>query len=518
MDTNPKLIEFLLAPRSYPEGTSAVTHMETHISHVFIGDTLVYKIKKPLDMGFLDFTSLKKRHVFCKKELSLNARLAPHIYLSVDPIYGTRDKFSFTPLAGGKIVEYAVRMKRIPMDCLLYDLIGRGMPLAGQAVAVGRALARFHQHAAVYRGEKYGGAEAVLAATEENFSQIKPFRGSTLDGSTYRKLLDYTRTFLSRHRGIFAERQRDGHIRDGHGDLHCQHICLGSPPVIFDCIEFNESFRIIDVLEDIAFLFMDLEFRGRFDLSAGLFRAYFTHNEKEFDSELLRFYKVYRAVVRGKVEGFLARELDEGPPKERALETARNYFRLADYYIEHSQTHFNPVVFMGLSGSGKSTIARLFATHAVILRSDSIRKEMAGLPENEHAYNAFGQGLYAAETTDRLYDILLDRAIGNARAGKRVIVDATYLKAGRSAAFHDGCLREGLNPFFIQCVADEKVLRERIKKRMADNRDISDAGIEILEHQLQHGEEPEGLPSFRLMRINTEDAIANIVQALKEFL
>lgn len=512
------MIEFFLKPQSYPHITSAITHIQTHISHVFIGDDFVYKIKKPVNMGFLDFTNLKRRHFFCEKEITLNSRLSPHIYLSVEPIYEKHEQFSFDPLPGGNIVEYAVKMKRIPMDCLLFNLIGQGMTLAGQLEAVGGTLSLFHKNAALYQGKKYGGVEAILAATEENFEQIKPFLEITVDKSSYQKLVDYTRTFIARHGQKFADRKKDGHIRDGHGDLHCQHICLGNPPVIFDCIEFNEAFRIIDVLEDIAFLLMDLEYRGRFDLSSELFRAYFAHNEEAFDLELLRFYKIYRAVVRGKVESFLARELDEGTPKERALEAARGYFMLADYYIRCEGKHFNPIVFMGLSGSGKSTIARRFSANAVILRSDSIRKEMAGRVEKEHDYSTYGEGLYTAEMTDKLYTTLLNRAIENALAGKRVIVDATYLKTRRSEEFYRRCVREGLNPFFIQCFAEEKILRERIKKRMEENIDISDASLDILEHQLKHGEESKGLPSFRIMRINTEDAIDNIICALREFL
>ena len=174
MDTDYRLIEFLLKPQSYPHITSAITHIQTHISHVFIGDDLVYKIKKPVNMGFLDFTHLKRRHFFCEKEMTLNSRLSPHIYLSVEPLYGKHEQFSFDPLPGGKIVEYAVKMKRIPMDCLLYNLIGQGMTLAGQLEAVGRTLSLFHKNAAIYKGKKYGGVEAILAATEENFEQIKP--------------------------------------------------------------------------------------------------------------------------------------------------------------------------------------------------------------------------------------------------------------------------------------------------------------------------------------------------------
>ena len=516
--TEQRLIDFLLNPHNYPERPSAVSHLETHISHVFVGDEFVYKVKKPVNFGFLNFSTLKKRHFFCEKEVILNSRLAKGIYLGVQPIYKSDRGFSFALHEGGLPVEYAVRMKRISLDCLLFKLIGEGKPLYGSLDDVGRTLALFHENAALYRGRKFGGIESIGAATEENFEQIKPFTALTINKKILRLLMTYTRTFIADHKDKFAERRRNGYIRDGHGDLHCQHICLEHPPIIFDCIEFNESFRIIDILEDIAFLFMDLEYRGRFDLSARLHKAYFARQQKVLDEELVRFYKVYRAVVRGKVEGFAVRNMEDKSEKERAVARARDYFGLADYYINYFQKPFNPLVFMGLSGSGKSTIARDFSPNAVILRSDEIRKEITGHKKDKHAYSSFGEGIYAPELTHQIYCLMLERAIECARKGKKVIVDATYLKANQRKDFYETCITKGLNPFFIHCFAREAVLKDRIRNRIEAGTDVSDADISILEHQLKHLEGPEELPCYRTLRINTEDAIHNIVYALREFL
>lgn len=513
-----QLIEFLLNPQSYPEKPSAISHLETHISHVFIGDEFVYKVKKPVNFGFLDFSTLKKRHFFCQRELMLNSRLAKGIYLGVQPIYKSGHGFSFVLEEGGQPAEYAVRMKRIPLDRLLFKLIGEGRPLYGSLEDVGRTLAQFHENVAAYKGRKFGGIESMSAAVEENFEQIKPFTSLTLNKKIFRLLITYTRTFLVDHNGKFAERRRNGYVRDGHGDLHCQHICLEHPPIIFDCIEFNEGFRIIDILNDIAFLFMDLEYRGRFDLSSRLHKAYFACQPKVLDEELLRFYKVYRAVVRGKVEGFAAQNIENRCQKESAVARARDYFGLADYYLNYFQKPFNPVVFMGLSGSGKSTIARDFSPNAVILRSDEIRKEIAGVRKEKHVYSPFGDGIYAPDLTRQIYCLMLEKAIECARKGKRVIVDATYLKANQRKDFHETCIMKGLNPFFIHCFAREAVLKGRIRNRMQTGTDISDADISILEHQLKHLEEPVELPRYRTLRINTEEAIHNIVYALREFL
>jgi aminoglycoside phosphotransferase family enzyme/predicted kinase len=520
MDTGktPKeLISFLLDPDSYLEKPINVAHIETHISHVFVCDTFVYKIKKPVNFSFLNFSSLRKRQYFCNKEVILNTRLAKDIYLNVVPIYGADGHYSFIE-DKNRPVEYAVRMKKIPMDCLLFNLIAEGRPLYGELEEVGRTLALFHGNIEPYRGKKFGGIETILATTEENFEQIKPFCGVTLDQKVYETIMSYTRNFFEQNKSLFGIRKGHGFIRDGHGDLHCQHICLEHPPVIFDCIEFNDSFRVIDILQDIAFLFMDLEYRGRFDLTSCLFKSYFSHQRSALHEDLLRFYKVYRAVVRGKVEGLTAGSVGEAREQGLATARARNYFDLADYYIRYAHRPFNPVVFMGLSGSGKSTIAREFAPDAVILRSDEIRKEATGVKKDEHHYRAVGEGIYTSELTRKIYCALLENAVNNAREGRKVIVDATYLKEHQRRDFYDSCIGKGLNPFFVHCYASEEVLKDRIRKRMKEGRDISDAHLGILEHQLKHLEEPDELPGFRVLRINTEDAIDRIVNTLKEFL
>jgi uncharacterized protein len=518
LESNRKIVAFLSDPGNYPEATPEVAHVETHISHVFLCEHFVYKIKKPVNFGFLDFSTLRKRRFYCTREVLLNGRLAPHIYLGAVAIFGKGDAYSFSPQRRSRPVEYAVRMKRIALDCLLYNLIEEGRPLYGELDEVGRALARFHRGAAIDRGKRYGDLGTVGSATRENFQQVGPFRGVMLDDGVYETLIRYTDDFLAGQSSRFAQRKRDGLVRDGHGDLHCQHICLEHPPVIFDCIEFNDAFRIIDVLEDVAFLLMDLEFRGRFDLSSGLEKAYFNHWQDAYDEDLLRFYKIYRAVVRGKVECFSARDLVDGAAIQKSALRARDYFDLAHHYVSQYKSPFNPIVFMGLSGSGKSTIARDFSPDAVIVRSDDIRKEMTEIGGGRHAYAPYGEGIYEPETTGRVYCALLDRTVRHSRAGKRVIVDATYLKAGLRQDFYATCMANGLNPFFVHCVAGEEVLRQRIKGRMEEGTDVSDAHLGILEAQLRHREEPEELPSYRVLRINTEDALHNIVRALKEFL
>ena len=235
-ETEHRLIDFLLNPQNYPEKPLAVSHLETHISHVFIGDEFVYKVKKPVNFGFLDFSTLQKRRLFCEKEVLLNSRLAKEIYLGVQTVYKSDLGYGFDPQGGSRPVEYSVKMRRIPLDCLLFKLIDEGRPLYGAMEDVGRALALFHGNTAPYRGRKFGGIESIRSAMEENFQQIKPFTTLTMDRKIFGALTTYTSAFLAGHKDAFAARKRNGYIRDGHGDLHCQHICLTHPPIIFDCI------------------------------------------------------------------------------------------------------------------------------------------------------------------------------------------------------------------------------------------------------------------------------------------
>jgi aminoglycoside phosphotransferase family enzyme/predicted kinase len=518
MEVDSKLIEFLLNPDNYPEKPHVVDHYETHISHVFVGDSIAYKVKKPVDFGFLDFTTLEKRRLFCREEVRLNSRLAKDYYLGVTPIYSEDNTYSFSRTAAAKIAEYAVQMRRIPEERLLDYLIGQGRLLHTEMEPVGITLARFHEDVPAYRGRLYGGLGSVIAATEENHEEIKPFVGLTLDQRLYDDLVEYARGFIRQWKGLFELRKKDGLVREGHGDLHSQHVCLTHPPIIFDCIEFNKRFRISDMLEDIAFLLMDLEFRGRWDLSRTLFRAYFSIRRDALVAQLLRFYKVYRAVVRGKIEGLTARSVTDEGARQDAVRRAKEYFSLAGYYIKSGNARFNPIIFMGVSGSGKSAIATGLFPDAFILRSDAVRKELLGLKPDEHKYVEYGTGVYAGDMTEKTYRVLAQRAVEETRSGKRVILDATYLKEAERLALLSACTDANLNPFFIHCCAAEPVLMKRVERRFAEGADVSDAHPSILQEQLKIKEEPSDLPFFRVLRLNTDEDLETIQKALREFL
>lgn len=519
MEVDRGLVDFLSRPESYREHPAAIVCRETHISLVFVGDTTVYKIKKPVDLGFLNFTTLDRRRSFCREEVRLNRRLAPDTYLGIIPIYKTTTGYSFGRKKGAACAEYAVRMRRFPEERLLSYLVGRGRLLDGALGDVGTMIGLFHGRARAHRHDPFGSIETVQTNTEENFVQIAPYRGAGLENATYSRLVAYTRDFMESHGRLFDVRKEKGLVREGHGDLHSRHVCLIEPPIVVDCIEFNKRFRIGDVLEDIGFLLMDLEYRGRLDLSAALSDAYFSVVPEAADADLLRFYKVYRAIVRGKIEGFTADATPDGEGRVAATRRAGNYYLLAEHYTKGHGNIFNPVVFAGVSGSGKSTIARGLFHDALVLRSDLVRKEIAGIAAGRHVYVEYGSGMYGPDMTDEVYRAMAERATAAAKHGRRVIVDATFLAASQRLRFHETCIREGLNPFFVFCFADESALRNRVARRMAEGVDVSDAHMAVLERQLGEVEEPAELPSFRIMRLDTtDDAPGAIQSALARFL
>ncbi len=513
------LIDFMLDPGNYPEAPLSIEYHETHISQVFVGDRFAYKIKKPVDFGFLDFTTLEKRRFFCNQEVTLNSRLAPGIYLGVVPIYGRDEEHSFMGRKDFCVVEYAVRMKRVPEEKLLYRLIENGRLLYRGLEETGRVLGGFHRAATAHRGNPYGGIEAIRANTEENFAQIRTARGPMIDEAFYESLVAYTRDFLKENSELFEARKSGGLVREGHGDLHARHVCLIHPPVIVDCIEFNERFRIIDVLDDMAFLFMDVEYRGRFDLTSALSTAYFSTIPEAESWGLLCFYKAYRAVVRGKIEGFTAASIGDESAKATTTLRARNYYLLARYYVEECSRRFNPIVFMGLSGSGKSAISKDLIPEAVIIRSDEIRKEIAGIRPGTHVYVGYGEDIYGPETTARTYRAMTDRAIAAAGAGERVILDAVFLGSDERLALYNECAKTGLNPFFVHCTADLETLKERVEERRLAGTDVSDARVAVLEQQLRIAQDPSELPFCRVMRLDTsEEDVPSIRSALQLFL
>jgi aminoglycoside phosphotransferase family enzyme len=311
--------------------------VQTHISFVFVADDFVYKIKKPVNFGFLDFSSLEKRRYFCHQEVSLNRRLSKDIYVGVLPVRFTGERHVMGE-ASGEIVEYAVKMKRIPHEALMKSVFEKRELTEAHLHSIARVLSSFHR--AAFRNkevDRFGEPESVKINTDENFLQVEPFLHISIEKDTFTRLKRWTEAFYAGNRGLFLQRIAEKRIRDCHGDLHMEHICLMEGIPIIDCIEFNERFRYSDTLADIAFLLMDLDYRGGRVFSDMLWKEYERLANESNVEALLTFYKVYRAFVRGKVNSFRLNDKGIGDSeKQSARNIARKYFKLADSYIQES--------------------------------------------------------------------------------------------------------------------------------------------------------------------------------------
>jgi aminoglycoside phosphotransferase family enzyme len=335
MTDRPSMIDDLLDPASLPDKTQNVSLIQTHISLVFVADEFVYKVKKKVDFGFLDFRTLEKRKHYCHQEVRLNQRLARDIYIAVLPITYNGMQYRMGEGEGGEVVEYAVKMKRIPQDTLMKSMFSRGELHEGHLKEIARVLCDFHSNAERSPEiDKFGEPDAFKINTDENFEQTKKYLGTTIEKGDFHALRNWTNHFYKENKGLFQERVEAGKIRDCHGDLHMEHICLKEELAIIDCIEFNDRFRYSDTLADVAFLLMDLEYQGGIGLADRLWEFYRERAGEAGMESLLAFYKVYRAYVRGKVSSF---QLDDDQiglqEKEAITQKAKSYFRLARSYI-----------------------------------------------------------------------------------------------------------------------------------------------------------------------------------------
>jgi hypothetical protein len=327
-----KLERALMTREAYPELTRKVEFTETHISLVFLTDDYVYKIKKPVNYGFLDFSTLEKRKHFCMKEVELNKRLCPDVYLGVLSV--TFDNGTIALDGKGQTIEYVVKMRRIPMENLMIRTLREKRLTKEMVERVGKAIALFHTQAAVSNEiDEFGSIDVIKTNTDENFSQTEKYIGLSITKSQFDSIKTYTNNYLNNKADMFNRRVAERRIKDCHGDLHLEHICVTEPIRIFDCIEFNDRFRYSDTAADIAFLAMDLDFNGRRDLSEVLMDAYVRFSGDKGVREVVNFYKVYRAYVRGKVVSFRLGTLDLTSRKE-VLRTAQKYFGLANTFVQ----------------------------------------------------------------------------------------------------------------------------------------------------------------------------------------
>lgn len=508
-----RIIEELSRPEAYPEPVRDVQVIQTHISVVFLAGPHVYKVKKPVDFGFLDFTTLEKRHHFCREELTLNRRLSPDLYIDVVPVIERDGLLRFG--GPGTPVEYAVLMKRLDQNRLLSSLLDRGEATGEMVERIAGKIADFHLSEKT-SGEikEIGGTAAVVFNTEEDFQQIEPYVGRTLSRETCRIIADYTRTFLEVNRVTFRNREEEGWIRDGHGDLHTQHVCINDVIQIYDCIEFNRRFRYADVLCDAAFLAMDLTRRGFPDLADRYTATYLAKTGQEGTEALYNFYACYRAVVRGKVEGFRSDDPNIAEEESRnAAENASGFFHLARAYAE---TLYPPTLFLtcGLMGSGKSSLAGGLAGRLdlLTLSTDEVRKELAGLPPTESRHVPFGEDIYSGRFTQLTYNELHARAEDALKKGRSVILDGSYIDPSRRGEALRVAGRSGSRPIVLYREASEELLRERLRRR-AGKTTVTDGREEILTDQIRAFAPPDEVPPASLMIVEAALPLEEAVTA-----
>lgn len=459
----------LMGKDAYPDPTETVSYRETHISRVYLTDSLVYKLKKPLNLGFLDFSTLEKRKFYCHEEVRLNRRFSPETYLGVSELVEKNGRVGFS--GNGRVIDYAVRMKRLPDAMMLDQMLERaGHELPGRMSELAEALDKIFKIAEPSIDPAHPNNQVVENNCRENLAQTEMAIDRELSETAHRCMARLTENQLDDLREVLRQREADGFVRDGHGDLHSGNICMTQPIQVYDCIEFNRRFRVADIASDLAFLLMDLEFRRRPDLSAMLLKAYQERAQDTDLDKLLPFYKQYRAWVRGKVDAILASENDVSEQaRHEAHRLAIRYFNLALGYS------LQPTLFVttGLMGVGKSTFAEAIAgaTNAVVLRSDIIRKELADLPTQTSSRDNYGQGLYSSEMTENTYDELYARAERLLIQGKSVVADASFADPGQRRRFKDLAKRHHIGFCILHLRCADEVALARLDSRTDDASD-----------------------------------------------
>jgi aminoglycoside phosphotransferase family enzyme/predicted kinase len=505
------MVEALLRPGAYPPpAPTRVDLVTTHISWVFLTDHDVWKVKRPVDYGFLDYTTPERRRHCCEEEVRLNRRLAPGVYLGVVPV---RLGPGGHMLAGdGPIVDYAVHMRRLA-DAASADALLRSGALGHDHLwLVAGLLARFYAAAAAT--PRYGAVAAIGANVTENFEQARPFVGRLLTASTFDAVRAWQTGFLARHPDRFGARVAQGRIREGHGDLRLEHVYFeDGRPLIIDCIEFNERFRMGDVAADAGFLAMELDTRDRADL-AGSFLGRFALESDDYDLyDVVDFYLSYRAWVRGKVAAFLA--ADPSTPADKARRKAgeaQALFARAERYTRPPASAGPVLAVGGVIGTGKTTLAEALARALAlpVVASDRTRKWLAGVGPTERA----PASAYDPAFSERTFDEVFRRAAAVAGSGRGVILDATFRGRDLRHRARELAARHGRPFLFVETTCDDATLRDRLRRRAAGP-SVSDATEALLARVRAEFEPVTELAPAEHLVVRTTEPVPALVEAVR---
>lgn len=494
------LVEAMRRPHFYPEPTETVELRQTHISCVFLVDDYVYKVKRPVNFAFIDCRDLSQRYRFCAEEIRLNSRLSPLTYLGVWAIYRRDGNY----ILGNKVdnpdldaTEYAVKMRRLPAGRMLDRLVSSNAVDANSIFAIASKIAAFHANASDEQGWRYGCAAAIAREIDAELEENRAFVSDTLTAGQYSQIAAFFHFFVEKHTQQLDQRARRGRVKEGHGDLRAEHVCIqGDRIEVIDCVEFNERLRYGDVASEIAFLTMDLDRLGDRFLADELIAAYM---DKAADVELaglIPFYKCYRACVRAKVDSLRSRQLEiDATDRDDARQRASDYFALATAYAILATPAL--IIVCGLSGTGKSTVARRLRIRTGFdhLNSDEVRKRLAGIPPTARAHSDYSSGLYSEHFNRMTYDELLRETEDSLQGGRGVILDATFkLREDRESVMKLST-RLRMPALFIECVADKEEVVRRLDRREALDDDVSDATRAVYEKQIREFEPLTEIPT-----------------------
>jgi len=487
LESRDLIIQAMQTPEFYDHEVSEVIMLQTHISWVFLTGDFAYKVKKPMDFGFLNFTELDQRKHFCEEEIRLNKRLADQIYIKTVKITGSESQPSLN--GDGQAIEYAVKMRQFDQSQLIDKLLSDDQLQPSHIDDIAKQAAGFHQNITIANSQsELGTAESVYAPVIQNFEQLDPLIKDKDAREQLERLQSWSTTEFKKIESVLKQRKEQGFIRECHGDMHLGNMALVNNQVtIFDGIEFNDEFRWIDVMSEVAFLVMDLIDRNATAYAYRFLNHYLELTGDYEGLQVLRFYLVYRAMVRAKIASFtlLTPDLAEAE-QQKVMQQYSSYTNLAETFTKANQQSL--YITHGVSGSGKTTASQnLLEEKALIrIRSDIERKRLFNLKATDNSQSLVDGGIYTDEANLKTYQQLEIFAKIILIAGFNIVIDATFLKRENRKPFQDLAKELSAKFIIIELTNDKDTLKQRILNRSSDKNNASEADLDVLNKQLSH--------------------------------